>query len=61
MKPMNLIKSLKSYKNKWVAIDQKSLKVVAQARDFASLSKKIESRQNIFLMPAAEDYFGFIT
>lgn len=61
MKPMNLVKTLKSHKSGWVAIDIKSLKVIAKDKKFSSISKKVESRKDTFLMPAAKNYFGFIT
>lgn len=60
MKIVDLSKSLKNYKSGWVAIDKKN-KVVAHAENFGSICKKIEGIQNLVLIPASNNYFGFIT
>lgn len=61
MSPIDLSKSLKKYKKGWVAIDKKTLKVVAQAVSFAGISAKIKNIKNIILIPASANYYGFIT
>lgn len=61
MKSLDLIRALKGFKNGWVAIDEKKNIVVAHSTDFTSLIKKIGSKKYIFLMPASEEYYGFIT
>jgi hypothetical protein len=60
MKPIDLTKTLKSYKSGWVAIDEKH-KVVAHGRSFEAINKKVRDKKNIFVMPASKNYFGFIT
>ncbi len=61
MKLLDLSKILKQYKSGWVAIDDKKNKVVAHAEDFESISEKVKYHKNVFIMPASNNYFGFIT
>jgi len=61
MSPIDLSKSLKKYKKGWVAIDKKTLKVVAQAVSFSEISEKIKDIKNIILIPASKNYYGFVT
>jgi len=61
MKILDLTKALKQYKSGWVAIDEDKIKVVAHAKSFDQLVSKIKDKENIFLMPASKDYFGFVT
>ncbi len=61
MKLLDLTEALKKYKSGWVAIDETKKKVVAHAKDFESISKKVKYNKNIFIMPASNNYFGFIT
>ncbi len=60
MSILNLTKILASYKSGWVALDKQN-KVVAHAKDFATLSKKTKGKKDIVAMPAATNYFGFVT
>ena len=61
MKPINLTKTIKSYKSGWVAVDERKKKVIAHARTFEAITKKAKEMENIFIMPAAKNYFGYIT
>lgn len=61
MKILDLTKALKKYKSGWVAIDKKKQVVVAYARDFTSINKKVTKKSGVFIMPASQEYFGFIT
>ncbi|OGK35224.1 hypothetical protein A3A93_03000 [Candidatus Roizmanbacteria bacterium RIFCSPLOWO2_01_FULL_38_12] len=61
MKAINLTKTLLKYKTGWVAIDETKMKVIAHAKDFNLISKKINNKQGIFIMPVSDNYFGFIT
>ena len=61
MNTIDVTQALKSYSQGWVAIDKKSKKVVAHAKTFASISKKVKGIEDIFLMPASKKYFGFVT
>ena len=61
MKAIDLRQALKSHSQGWVAINKKNKKVVAKAKTFASISEKVKGLKDIFLMPASENYFGFIT
>lgn len=58
---MDLTKALKKYKSGWVAIDESTKKVVAHAKDFSAINKKISGKKNVFVMAAAKEYYGFIT
>lgn len=60
MKPIDLTEQLKPYKRGWVAID-KNHNVVAHAQTLTELSEKIKNRKNIYLVPAAPTYKGFVT
>jgi hypothetical protein len=57
----NLTSILKKYKTGWVAISETQKKVVAHAKDFATINKKARKKRDIVLMPASNNYFGFIT
>lgn len=61
MKALDLTKALKKYNSGWVAIDENRQQVVAHASDFESINQKIKNKKNIFIMPASDEYFGFIT
>ena len=61
MRLLDLTKTLKQYKSGWVAIDEKKNKVIAHSKDFESINKKVNSNKNVFIIPASNDYFGFIT
>jgi hypothetical protein len=61
MKPIDLTKTLKPYKYGWVAIDEKNNKVVAHAESFGKISERMKNCENVYLLPASDNYFGFIT
>ena len=61
MTPIDLTKTLKKYKSGWVAIDETKRTVVAHAKDFSEINKKVSGKKNIFIMAATKEYFGFIT
>ncbi len=67
MTPIDLTKKLKKYKSGWVALDKKH-NVVAHAQTFSDIEKKVEGlptqagkNENVTLLPASANYFGFIT
>ena len=60
MRAVNLVKALRPYKTGWVAIDEKQ-EVVVHAKDFKTISEKVNNQENIVLIPASENYFGFVT
>ena len=41
MTPIDLTKTLKKYKSGWVAIDETKKTVVAHAKDFSGINKKV--------------------
>ncbi len=63
MKAVDLSKILKPYKSGWVAI--KDNKVIAWAKDFDAIHTKVRAlkvkTEEVFLVPAAKKYFGFVT
>ncbi|HLD26650.1 MAG TPA: hypothetical protein VJB63_01705 [Patescibacteria group bacterium] len=61
MKLLDLTKALKKYQTGWVAINNKNNTVVAHAKDFNSITKKILNKKSVFIMPVTNEYFGFIT
>lgn len=65
MRVVDLSKILKPYKSGWVAIDKNNNKVVAHAEEFETITDKIDKlakkNKDILLVPASENYFGFIT
>jgi len=60
MKTIDLTQSLKKYTSGWVAID-KNRQVIAHAKTFESITKKIQKNPEVLLIPASKDYFGFVT
>jgi len=61
MTPLDLSKTIKKYKTGWLAIDEQNKKVIAHAKDFATISKKKYPNKNIVLLPASDEYFGLVT
>lgn len=57
MNVVDLRQALNSYSEGWVAIDKKSNKVVAHAKTFTLISKKIKDVKNVFLVPASKSYY----
>ena len=60
MTSLDLSKTLKNYKTGWVAVD-KEKKVVAHAQSFSLICKKIKKDSGLLLLPASQNYFGFVT
>lgn len=60
MKTLDLLRALKQYKSGWVAIDEKKNKVVTHAKNFEQVTEKVKGKKNIFIMPATNEYFGFV-
>lgn len=60
MKILDLVRALKQYKSGWVAIDEKNNKVVTHAKTFEQVSEKVKDKKNVFIMPATNEYFGFV-
>lgn len=61
MKAVDLRKILKPYSEGWVAINKKTGKIIASAKNFALISEKAKDKKDVFLMPASKNYFGFVT
>lgn len=61
MNAIDLRKTLQSYSRGWIAIDKKNKKVIAHAKTFKLVSRKVEGIKDIFLIPASKNYFGFVT
>ncbi len=61
MVALDLTQALKGYKDGWVAIDEKNYEVVAHAENYEKIEEKVKDRNDILLMPASDNYFGFIT
>lgn len=59
-KAVDLTKILKSYTSGWVAIHEKTNKVIAHTKDFHSIAEKVRGKKDILLIPASPTYFGFI-
>ena len=61
MTAIDLTGKLQGYKSGWIALDKKH-EVIAHARSFEAISKKVRSKKdNVVLLPAAENYFGIVT
>ena len=65
MKSLDLRDTLKQYTSGWVLIDETSKKVIAHAKGFKEInsaaSKIVTKDMNVFVMPASDNYFGFVT
>lgn len=61
MKAVDLKKALTLHKSGWIAISKKNNKVIAHAKTFTSISRKVKDKKNIFFVPASQNYFGFVT
>ena len=63
MKAVDLTKQLKPYKSGWVAMLDNE--VVVHAKNFELVIKKVKkikkSSKDILLVPASDNYFGFVT
>ena len=63
MSAIDLRKELKDYTAGWVALD-KDYKVVEHAMSFGAICEKVEKFENkdeIKILPAAENYYGYLT
>lgn len=61
MTAIDLTRKLQGYKSGWVALDKK-YHVIAHAKSFEDISKKVKSRSNeVVLLPALKNYFGIVT
>jgi hypothetical protein len=63
MNKLDLSKTLKKYKNGWVAISKDYKEVLFSAPNFNALMNKIDrpgKKDNVILIPASENYRGFI-
>jgi len=60
-KAVDLTKILKPYTSGWVAVHEKTNKVIAHSKDFQSISEKARGRKDVLLIPASPNYFGFVT
>lgn len=61
MNTIDLTKKLQDYKSGWVALDEQ-YNVVAHAETFMGIEEKVRSRKgNVVLLPASDNYFGFVT
>lgn len=61
MKTIDLSKQLNKYKKGWVAVDQKKQSVVASSNTFRGILTSVKKNKDLILLPAANNYFGFIT
>lgn len=61
MRAVDLTKTLKSYTSGWVAVDERTNRVIEHAKDFRLIAEKVRGRKDILLIPASRTYFGFIT
>ena len=63
MNKLDLSKTLKDYKKGWVALSSDYKKVLYNADSFIDLMNKVEKnnqKDKVVLIPAAENYRGFI-
>ncbi len=63
MSVIDLTKQLKKYKSGWVALNKK-YEVVGAGSSFEKISQKIKNypkKENLILMPASTNYFGYVT
>jgi hypothetical protein len=60
MKTINLTKLTEKYKSGWIAVNKKA-KVITKAKNFESLSNKVNGKKNIYLLPITSKWFGYIT
>lgn len=61
MKTKRLKDILKEFKSGWVAIRKKDNSVVATAETFSGISERVKKIKGVYLFPASDNYFGFIT
>lgn len=63
MKAIDIQNELKRYKKGWVALSSEN-KVVEHAINFKSICDKLDkykNKKNFLIVPASDNYFGFIT
>lgn len=63
MNAIDIKNELKKYKKGWVALNPEN-KVVEHAISFKSICDKLnrhKNKKNFLLIPASDNYFGFIT
>ena len=63
MKAIDIKNELKKYKKGWVALNSEN-KVVEHAINFKSICDKLtkyKNKKDFLIIPASDNYFGFIT
>lgn len=60
MKAINLAERIKKYTKGWVALN-KEYKVIAHAETFQTISDQFEKNKDVVIMPASNNYFGYVT
>lgn len=61
MNAIDLSKPLSKYKSGWVAINEEKREIIAHAKTFSEITQKVKKLKNIVLIPASDNYFGFVT
>ena len=61
MDAIDFTKPLSKYKSGWVAINEEKREIVAHAKTFSEITKKVKTLKKVILIPASDNYFGFIT
>ncbi|OGG11604.1 hypothetical protein A2Z00_05250 [Candidatus Gottesmanbacteria bacterium RBG_13_45_10] len=61
MNAIDLTIPLSKYKSGWVAVNEDKKEIVAHAKTFSEITQKVKKLKNIVLIPASDNYFGFIT
>ncbi|MBI3577713.1 hypothetical protein HY086_06780 [Candidatus Gottesmanbacteria bacterium] len=61
MTPIDLTKLLQKYKSGWVALSGDYARVVAHAKKFADIQKKVKNKKNVVVVQAFGNYYNYVS
>lgn len=61
MKAVNLTKLLRKHTSGWVAVSGDYRRVIASAKNFIDLQKKVKNMQNVVVVQAFGNYYNFVS
>lgn len=61
MTPIDMTKILQPYTSGWVAVSDDYRRVVAHAKTFLDLQKKLKHKKNVVVIQALRNYYNYVS
>ncbi|MBI3559954.1 hypothetical protein HY087_02400 [Candidatus Gottesmanbacteria bacterium] len=61
MTAIDLTKVLQTYKSGWVAVTDDYTRVVAHAKKFVDIQKKVKNKKNVVVVQAFDNYYNYVS